>query len=169
MPGHSELPPSTRAVAGSFMHRSSRPSSAASSRDHASSRGAATGVGITRDHAAPVTGRDVASVRESPGSASRKRRRNVGRGLTPAFIPPGSPLQSAPVPLVRSFPPLASKNARVLILGSMPGEASLAAGQYYAHPRNAFWPIAGAVFGFDPRAPYVRRLAALRASGIAVW
>ncbi len=73
------------------------------------------------------------------------------------------------MPLVRSFPPLASKNARVLILGSMPGEASLAAGQYYANPRNAFWPIAGALFGFDPGATYGKRVAALRARGIAVW
>lgn len=51
----------------------------------------------------------------------------------------------------------------------MPGVASLAAGRYYAHPRNQFWPIVGAICSFDARAPYTRRVAALRADGIAVW
>ncbi len=70
---------------------------------------------------------------------------------------------------VRSFPPIARRDARVLVLGTMPGIASLAASQYYAHPRNAFWPIVGAVCGFDPALPYRRRCAALRARGVAVW
>ncbi len=51
----------------------------------------------------------------------------------------------------------------------MPGEASLAAGQYYAHPRNQFWPILGALLGFDAGMPYERRVRAVRAAGIAVW
>src|SRR5687768_5238069 len=51
----------------------------------------------------------------------------------------------------------------------MPSIASLAARQYYAHPRNAFWPILGAICRFDPALPYPRRCAALRACGIAVW
>jgi TDG/mug DNA glycosylase family protein len=70
---------------------------------------------------------------------------------------------------VRSFPPIARRDARVLILGTMPSIASLAATQYYAHPRNAFWPIVAALCGFDPAAPYRQRCAALRACGIAVW
>lgn len=75
----------------------------------------------------------------------------------------------ARVPTVRSFPPIEAPSARVLILGSMPGEASLRARQYYAHPRNAFWPILGAFCGFPPELPYTERTARLQCAGIAVW
>lgn len=67
------------------------------------------------------------------------------------------------------LPPIVERGARRLILGSMPGAASLAAQQYYAHPRNAFWPIMGALYGFDPSAPYADRVAALKAARVAVW
>ncbi len=68
----------------------------------------------------------------------------------------------------RCFPPIASPDARVLILGSMPGRASLAAGQYYAHPRNAFWPIMGCLLDFDASRDYPARVDALKVAGIAV-
>ena len=66
--------------------------------------------------------------------------------------------------------PVLDRNVRVLILGSFPGEASLAAAEYYAHPRNHFWPLLGAVID-EPLAglPYRRRLAALRRRGIGLW
>jgi len=70
---------------------------------------------------------------------------------------------------VQSFPPIIAPGARLLILGSMPGAASLSAGQYYAHPRNAFWPILGTLCGFPAEAPYAVRVAALQVAGVAVW
>lgn len=71
--------------------------------------------------------------------------------------------------LVHSFAPVVSPASRVLVLGSMPGVASLAAHQYYAHPRNAFWPVMQAVLGVDAAAPYPQRIAQLRDSGVALW
>jgi hypoxanthine-DNA glycosylase len=70
---------------------------------------------------------------------------------------------------VRSFAPIADQKARVLILGSMPGNASLAAGQYYAHPQNLFWRILGEVTGAAAASPYAARVRALKSCGIALW
>ncbi len=70
---------------------------------------------------------------------------------------------------VISFAPLVPRNARFLILGSTPGAASIAAGQYYAHSRNAFWPIMACVTGIVANAPYAERCAALGRAGIALW
>lgn len=70
---------------------------------------------------------------------------------------------------VHSFPPIADARAELLILGSMPGKASLRAGQYYAFPRNAFWPIIEALFGIDAGKDYATRCAGLRQQRIALW
>lgn len=71
--------------------------------------------------------------------------------------------------IIRSFEPIATPKARVLILGSMPGIASLEAGQYYAHPQNAFWRIMGELVGAGPEKPYKERARILKSQGIAVW
>ena len=69
-----------------------------------------------------------------------------------------------------SFAPVVAPNTRVLILGSLPGEASLAAGRYYAHPQNQFWRLAGSVIGCDLTAlDYDARLTALLTDGIGLW
>ncbi|MDJ0393163.1 DNA-deoxyinosine glycosylase [Rhodococcus sp. G-MC3] len=70
---------------------------------------------------------------------------------------------------VHSFAPIIDDASHTLILGSMPGVASLEANQYYAHPRNAFWPIMASALDFDPTLPYEERTAALLRNGIAVW
>ena len=65
------------------------------------------------------------------------------------------------------FPPIAREDARVLILGSLPSEASLQAGEYYAHPRNAFWKLMQTIA--DASGDYADRCRALQERGIAVW
>jgi len=66
--------------------------------------------------------------------------------------------------------PVIDSNTRILILGSFPGAASLAAQQYYAHPRNALWPILSALTGEDlVSVPYAERLPRLLAHGFGLW
>jgi double-stranded uracil-DNA glycosylase len=69
----------------------------------------------------------------------------------------------------RGFPPIAAPDARVLILGSLPGQTSLARRQYYAQPYNAFWKIMGELFDAGPDRPYAERAERLVAQRIALW
>ncbi|MDY6984573.1 MAG: DNA-deoxyinosine glycosylase [Pseudomonadota bacterium] len=70
---------------------------------------------------------------------------------------------------IHSFPPLSAPGATILILGTMPGVASLAASQYYAHPRNAFWHMIEAVLDIPLTLPYEERCRRVVARNIAVW
>ena len=72
-------------------------------------------------------------------------------------------------PIKRSFPPIVDQQARVLVLGTLPGEESLRRGEYYAHPRNLFWPIVFALFDAVPAPSYAERLAFVAAHRIALW
>ena len=67
------------------------------------------------------------------------------------------------------FGPIAPPDARVLILGSLPGQVSLARGEYYAHSRNAFWAIMEHLFGVSRQSPYTDRVQRLQMRGIALW
>lgn len=71
--------------------------------------------------------------------------------------------------LIQSFAPIACKGARVLILGSIPSERSLAVNQYYAHPRNTFWTVMQEVTGVDHTASYKERVRPMHLYGIALW
>jgi len=72
--------------------------------------------------------------------------------------------------LKRSFPPVVDERVRVLVLGSLPGEESLARAQYYANPRNQFWRLMGAVVERDLSAlGYDKRLHALLECRVGLW
>jgi len=72
--------------------------------------------------------------------------------------------------LLQGLSPVIGRNTRLVLLGSFPGAASLAAGQYYAHPRNQFWPLLSALLGEElvPLA-YAQRLQRLRVHGLGLW
>jgi len=70
---------------------------------------------------------------------------------------------------VYSFAPIVAPDARILILGTMPGKRSLELQQYYGHPRNAFWPILFALFGESDSTDYERKKNLIRAHHLALW
>lgn len=70
---------------------------------------------------------------------------------------------------IHSFEPICDSGSRFLILGTMPSPASLAAGMYYSHPRNAFWPIMHDITGDDPGTSNDYKRAFLLSHGIALW
>jgi hypoxanthine-DNA glycosylase len=88
-----------------------------------------------------------------------------------ASKPARQPLQfTAADPLLASFPPVVARDTRTLILGSLPGAASLAASQYYGHPRNGFWRLLSDITGADLVAmAYQDRLQTLLAHRIGLW
>ena len=87
----------------------------------------------------------------------------------PLVTPPVTGLTPS-LPRLYGLPPVAGPATRLLLLGSFPGMASLAAQQYYGHPRNQFWPILAALWGVDlPALPYAQRLAVLAERGLGLW
>lgn len=70
-----------------------------------------------------------------------------------------------------SFLPIVGTETRLLLLGSLPGEASLRAERYYAHPQNQFWRLIGAVIGREDlhQLDYDSRLAVLECAGVGLW
>jgi hypoxanthine-DNA glycosylase len=72
--------------------------------------------------------------------------------------------------VLQGLAPVVGPGTRLLLLGSFPSVASLAAQQYYAHPRNQFWPLLSVLWGIDLRAlPYPQRLEVVRARGLGIW
>ena len=69
-----------------------------------------------------------------------------------------------------SMAPVGAKDARLIVLGSLPGDASLAAQHYYAHPTNQFWRLLGGAMGEELAGmAYAARLERLAARGVALW
>lgn len=81
----------------------------------------------------------------------------------------GPAAETTPSTLLSSLPPVIPPRPRLLVLGSMPGAASLQAQRYYAHPRNLFWPMVERFLGISTALSYNDRLAGLRSRGVALW
>jgi len=89
--------------------------------------------------------------------------------MIPEPAPQGEPPFCLP-PLLSGLAAVAGPRTRLLLLGSFPGAASLAAQQYYGHPRNQFWPMLAALWGIDlPALPYAQRLQQLAERGLGLW
>jgi len=80
------------------------------------------------------------------------------------------PASAGILSLKSGLPPICREDARILILGSLPGDASLAARQYYAHSQNQFWRLLSEAIQQDlVSMEYARRIAELHSAGIALW
>jgi len=94
----------------------------------------------------------------------------AGRSLTTAQSPELTVQAKLPEqPDLQGLAALYQSNARILILGSMPGQVSLDSQQYYGHPRNQLWPLLEQLFGIDQRQDYPNRCQQALAAGIAFW
>ena len=71
--------------------------------------------------------------------------------------------------ICKSFDPIFARDAKIMIVGSMPSVKSLADAQYYAHPRNAFWPILFDIYDVKPHNDYARKKDLIREHGLALW
>lgn len=78
-------------------------------------------------------------------------------------------IKNPPISHIYSFPPIERDNSSILILGTMPGKASLQAQQYYAHPRNVFWKIINEILGVQAINAYEDRTSSIVAAKIALW
>ena len=79
-------------------------------------------------------------------------------------------MSASPSSLLCGLPPVIDARTRLVVLGSFPGVASLEAGQYYAHPRNQFWPLLSALWGVALRElPYAERLEVMRHHHLGLW
>ena len=103
-------------------------------------------------------------------AATRSSARTATRTAARATRIAGPAAATDPDALKRSFAPVADDRARLLLLGSLPGDIALARGQYYGNPQNHFWRLVSAVTGRDLVAlDYSQRLDALLGSGIGLW
>jgi hypoxanthine-DNA glycosylase len=84
--------------------------------------------------------------------------------------PPASACIAVAVPMLQGLAPVVHPGCRLLVLGSFPSVASLRAQQYYAHPRNQFWPIVGDLLQLDwTGLSYAQRIEAVRLRGLGIW
>jgi len=82
----------------------------------------------------------------------------------------GVDAQGQPAVVLQGLAPVAGPGTRLLLLGSFPGLASLAAQQYYGHARNQFWPLLSAIWQTDLLAlAYADRLLAMQERGLGLW
>jgi len=90
--------------------------------------------------------------------------------MRPAAAEPGAAQGAAPErAMITGFAPIARPDARVLILGTVPSRRSLETGEYYAHPRNAFWPIVERLFARETGLDYAARMSLLLQAKVALW